>query len=78
MTTAQERIEDYMTGYARGNKAGLRYLASFDGWAQAARDELNRRAQSFISLMTEEELAAIANGEININAAAKAVLEPNS
>jgi hypothetical protein len=71
MTEAQQRVKDYMTGYCRNNKAGLDSLAQYPRWQQVAEAELQRRDTRFIACMTDEDLIAIASGEVDIAKMAK-------
>ena len=71
MTEAQSRINDYMTGFARNNAHGLAHLASYPRWQQVAEQELLRRGIHFIPSLTDEDLAAIASGEADINQLAR-------
>ena len=73
MTEAQSRINDYMTGFARRNSEGLNHLATYPRWQQVAEQELERRATRFLASMTDEDLVAVASGEADINALAKAM-----
>lgn len=73
MTAAQARINDYIAGFARRNSDGLNHLASYPRWQQVAEQEQERRATRFVASLTDEDLAAIACGEADINALAKAM-----
>lgn len=73
MTDSQNSINDYMTGFARRNPEGLNHLANYPRWQQVAEQEQERRATRFVASLTDEDLAAIASGEADINTLAKAM-----
>lgn len=73
MTEAQSRINDYMQGFARRNPDGLNHLASYPRWQQVAEQEMERRATRFLASLDDNDLAAIASGEVDINTQAKAM-----
>ncbi len=71
MTEAQQRINDYMTGFARHNKEGLAHLADYPRWVQVAEKELKRRATHFVASLSDTDLVAVACGEVDISEMAK-------
>lgn len=73
MTQAQNNVKDYMTGFARNNPEGLAHLASYPRWQQVAEAELQRRATRFLVNFPEDELVAVASGEVDIAEIAKAM-----
>lgn len=66
-------LTDYITGYARNNPTGLAHLATYPEWQSAAAYEQKCRTTRFMANLPDDELAAVANGSIDINQIAKAL-----
>ncbi len=62
----ENRICDYLRGYGRQNISALESLAQFGMWGVVAQCELLARASSFIKILDENELRAVADGEVNL------------
>lgn len=62
----ENRICDYLRGYGRHDLSALEGLAQFKTWAEAAQCELLARASRFIKILDENELRAVAAGEVNL------------
>lgn len=71
MTEAQQRVQDYMTGFSRNNQDRLDHLAKYPRWQQVAEDELQRRATRFLACFSDADLIAVASGEVDIAEMAK-------
>jgi hypothetical protein len=74
MTESQQSVKDYMMGFGRNNQQGLQALADYPRWQQVAEAELQRRATRFILNLTEEDLIAVACGEVDIGQIAKELI----
>lgn len=64
--TTEEGLLHYFTGYTRSNPEKVKSIIS-DSWVEYAKKELERRKFKLIENFSEEELHAIANGDINLN-----------
>jgi len=62
----ENRICDYLRGYGRNDLSALESLAQFGMWGVVAQCELLARASRFIKILDENELRAVAAGEINL------------
>lgn len=62
----ENRICDYLRGYGRNNPSALASLAQFDMWGVVAQCELLARASTFIKILDENELRAVAAGVVNL------------
>lgn len=62
----ENRICDYLRGYGRQNISALESLAQFGMWGVVAQCELLARASRFIKILDENELRAVAGGEVNL------------
>jgi hypothetical protein len=74
-TTPLEGIHYHLQGLGRANPQSLVDVAHYDGWAQLARTELERRRSQVLLGLTDAELAEIVSGRIHLNDEAGAVLE---
>ena len=72
-STLKDCLTDYITGFARNNPNGLAHLASYPDWQSAAAYELKSRITRFMANLPDDELAAVANGSIDINQIAKSL-----
>jgi hypothetical protein len=62
----ENRICDYLRGYGRHDLSALESLAQFELWGVVAQCELLARASRFIEILDENELRAVAAGEVNL------------
>lgn len=61
-----EGIQCHLTGLGRTNPLRLADVASYEGWARLARIELERRKGQLLAGFTDDELVAIADGQIQL------------
>ncbi|WP_073652156.1 hypothetical protein [Pseudomonas aeruginosa] len=66
MTPIEQSLTDYLGGYTRNNPASRAHVMSYPDWQQMARLELDRRAASLLSVLPDEELRAIAEGQVSL------------
>ena len=66
MLPIKEGLFHYFTGYTRENP-DIEKTIKTDSWAEYAKKELERRRFKLIESLSEEELHAIANGDIDLN-----------
>lgn len=65
-TLIEQNLTDYLSGYTRKNPAARAHVIAYPDWQRMARVELDRRASSLLSVLPEEELRAIADGQVNL------------
>lgn len=70
-TEIEKSLNDYLGGYAR--HGSLDRLISYPSWQQMAQAELDRRAASFLTVLPDEELQAIASGQVSLSELAKSI-----
>jgi hypothetical protein len=68
------QICDYLRGYGRNDPQALERLANFPAWPQMAAREILSRASSLITCFSDEQLEAIAFGEVDMRELAEIVL----
>ena len=66
MSTIEEGLVNYFIGYTRANPEKSESIMS-DSWADHAQKELDRRRFKLIENLAEDELQAIAKGDIDLN-----------
>lgn len=66
MTPIEQSLTDYLGGYTRNNPACRAHIMSYLDWQRMARLELDRRAASLLSVLPDEELRAIAEGQVSL------------
>ena len=71
MTQIEQRLTDYLGGYTRNNPAARAHVINYSDWQRMAMLELDRRASSLLSVLPEEELEAIAKGQVSLPELAK-------
>ena len=71
MTNTESNITDYMRGFVRGFNEHKQHLIKYPLWQQAAEQELAKRSLRFLASLGDDDLAAIASGEVNVNELAK-------
>jgi len=69
-----EHLCQRLNGYGRGRPENLNRLIAYPHWQERARAELDRRATEFLESLDTETLAAIAEGAVDIPAAARRAL----
>lgn len=57
---------DYLRGYAQMDPSNLHHLMGYRSWAVLAKNELDARASSFVRILGNEELQAIASGHLSL------------
>ncbi len=67
-------VGDYVRGFGRNNAEGLASLITYRQWAVMAQRELDARASRFISVLSNDELEAIARGDVNLSEIACEIL----
>ncbi len=75
LKTLATHVGDYLRGYGRNNTEALNSLISYRFWALLAQRELDARATRFISIMGNEELEAIARGDLNLSELAREIAQ---
>jgi len=70
MQTASD-ISDALGGFAKANPADLAKLSERSDWQALAKWEATRRAAKLLELFDDQTVAAIACGEIDLNAMCK-------
>ncbi|HFZ1921798.1 MULTISPECIES: hypothetical protein [Pseudomonadota] len=66
MTSIEQSLADYLGGYTRNNPANRAHIVNYQDWQRMARLELDRRAASLLSVLPDEELRAIAEGQVSL------------
>lgn len=69
------QVGDYVRGYGRHDREALMSLIAYREWAVLAQRELDARATRFISVFSNDELEAIARGDVNLSEVARGVLK---
>lgn len=67
MQTAQA-IAEVLGGYAKANPVDMAKLSECSDWQALAKWELTRRAARLLELFDDQSLAAIASGDIDLQA----------
>ena len=67
MQTASD-ISDVLGGFAKANPADLAKLSERTDWQALAKWEATRRAAKLLELFDDQTVAAIARGELDLNA----------
>lgn len=62
----EQRLADYLTGYIHNSPENLKRVLHYPDWQRMARLELDRRAARLLELFSEEELRAIAEGDVSL------------
>ncbi len=73
--TLAAQVGDYVRGYGRNNTEALASLIAYRQWAVMAQRELDARAARFVSVFNNEELEAIARGDVNLSEVGREVLK---
>jgi len=63
----ERNIQDFMGGFTRNRPDNLALLQDYPDWQRMAKQELDRRITRFLDCLPDEELHAIATGEVNLN-----------
>ncbi|PQA82727.1 hypothetical protein C5F52_14200 [Limnohabitans sp. TS-CS-82] len=66
MSEIEQHLTDYLTGYGRADQGKLMAVASYSDWQRMAQHELDRRAARLLELFGEDELQAIASGQVSL------------
>jgi hypothetical protein len=66
MSDLEQGLAAYLGGYLRGQPANLTMIRHYPSWAGMAQRELDRRAPQLLTSLPDEELRAIASGQINL------------
>lgn len=69
------QVGDYVRGYGRNNAEGLVSLITYRQWPVVAQRELDTRAARFISIFNNDELEAIARGDVNLSEVGREILK---
>ncbi|MFY2610858.1 DUF6900 domain-containing protein [Achromobacter xylosoxidans] len=67
----ERSLTDYLSGYTRNNPAARAHVIAYADWPRMARVELDRRASGLLSVLPDEELRAIADGQVSLPALAR-------
>lgn len=62
----ERNLKDYLEGYIRNNPSNQAHVVNYQDWRRMARLELDRRATGFLVALPDDELAAIADGQIDL------------
>ena len=65
-TQIEQRLTDYLAGYVRNSPESLAQVLHYPDWQRMAGLELDRRATRLLELFSEEELRAIAQGDVSL------------
>lgn len=74
MTETQQYLIDFMTGYARRDRADAQAVAEFDGWRAMAQRVLDARREDLLRALGDDALQDIAAGRADLAGAARAAL----
>ncbi|GHU08186.1 hypothetical protein FACS1894158_17270 [Betaproteobacteria bacterium] len=68
MTTMniEQNLSDYLGGYTRRSPANRAHIINYPDWQRMARQELDRQAAQFLEGLPDEELQAIALGQLSL------------
>jgi hypothetical protein len=66
VSTIEDGLFNYFIGYTRANPEKSESIMN-DSWAYYAQKELDRRRFKLIESLSEDELQAIAKGDIDLN-----------
>lgn len=69
-----EHMADFFRGMARRNRAAVEDASTFKAWRELAQQRLDRRRERILDSLTDDELAAVASGQIDLRAAAHSAL----
>lgn len=62
----EERLAHYLAGYVRNKPENLAQVLNYPDWPRMAKLELDRRATRLLELLSEQELRAIAQGDVSL------------
>lgn len=62
----EQRLAHYLAGYVRNRPENLEQVLHYPDWQRMARLELDRRATRLLELFSEDELRAIAQGDVSL------------
>lgn len=68
MNTMKQEVSEVLGGYAKANPADLAKLRECSDWPALAKWEQTRRAARLLELFDDQIVAAIASGEIDLQA----------
>jgi hypothetical protein len=74
-TPIEQSLTDYLTGYTRNNPAARAHIINYPDWQRTARLELDRRAARLLEGLPDEEVRAIAEGEISLPELVRSLLD---
>lgn len=75
LTRLTQHVGDYLRGYGRNNIQALESLVAYRSWSVLAQRELDHRATRIISSLGDEELRAIARGDLSLQVIAHAIAQ---
>jgi len=71
-TRIEQNLTDYLGGaFIRNQPDNLALLQQYTGWQRMAQRLLDQRATKVLESLPDEELRAIAQGDVDINALAR-------
>jgi hypothetical protein len=70
-----EQLKDYFRGMKRVRAEQLPRLAQYDDWQRLALREIERRGTNIVEMLDDEMLAAIADGDLDVTAAIRDVMQ---
>jgi len=73
VTDKFEGLRAYLTGMGRTNPDALAFIAEFGDWPRLALQEIERRSTAFLAGLPDDEVVAIAGGEVNLRELARQV-----
>lgn len=59
-------IKYYLTGYGKKNRAALKHFLTYKNWQIDVNREMERRRSRLLDIFSVQELAAVANGELDM------------
>lgn len=65
-TAIEQSLTEYLGGYTRRSPANRAHVIAYPDWQRMARLELDRRAAWLLEGLPDEELQAIAQGEVSL------------
>jgi hypothetical protein len=65
-TPIESSLTDFLTGYVHHDPARREQVRNFPDWREMARQELRRRNARFLEVLPDEDLDAIARGEVDM------------
>jgi len=66
MNAIEQGLTAYLSGYTRNNPVARAHVETYPEWSRMARLELDRRAARLLESFSEDELQAIASGEVSL------------